>query len=123
RFNEIEFARDENIQITGHWRCCSEADFFTTGDFLLALDRHVRDSKPVLRHDHSQLEARAKNWLVPARKKTAGIGRFKLGSEHDLPSATALLLITHVEKALPLLIYFARKTKRKRVLAAGEFGR
>jgi hypothetical protein len=63
------------------------------------------------------LEARAKDRLVPARKKTTGIGRFKLASQHDLPSTGALLLIPHVEKALPLLIYFTRETKRQRMLA------
>jgi hypothetical protein len=117
RFNEIKFTCNENIQVTGHRRSCSEAHLFAAGDFFLALDRHVRDSQPVLRHDCGQLEARAKDRLVPARKKTTGIGRFKLASEHDLPSTTALLLIPHIKKALPLLIYFAREMKRQLVLA------
>src|SRR5438034_9014642 len=113
RFNEIEFACNENIQVTGHRRRRGEAHLFAASDFFLALNWHVRDSEPVFRHDRGQLEARAKDWLVPAGKKSTGIGRFKLASQHGLPSATALLLIPHVEKALPSLIYFTRETKPK----------
>jgi hypothetical protein len=116
RFNEIEIACNENVQVTGHRRGRSEAHLFAASDFFLVLDRHVRDSEPVFRHERGQLEARAKDRLVPARENSTGIGRFELGSEHDLPSATAFFLITHVEKALSLLIDFAREMKRERVL-------
>ena len=114
-------SRHENVQVTGHRRSRSEAHFFSVIDFFLALDWHIRYREPVLRYDHGQLKARAKQRFVPARKKPTGIGRFKLRSEHDLARAAALLLIKHVKKPLPLLIYFAGETKREYVIAGRKF--
>ena len=51
RFNEIEFARNENVQVTGHRRRRSEAHLFAASDFFLALNWHVRDCEPVFRYD------------------------------------------------------------------------
>src|SRR5436309_1678359 len=74
RFNEVEFARDENIQVTGHRRSRGKTYLFEVSDFFLALDWHVRDREPVVRHDCSQLESRAKGSLVPAGAKSTRVG-------------------------------------------------
>src|SRR5207253_8154875 len=121
RFDVIEFACDEDIEVTGHrWRDW-ETHFFAAGDFFLALHRHVRYGDPALRNDSRQFEARPKSRFIPAGKKPAGISRFKLRSEHDLPRAAPLLLITHVKESLPLLIDFARNTKLERVISGHKF--
>ena len=109
RFDEIEFACDENIEITRHRRSRGKAHFLSASHCFLALDRHVRYGEPVFRHNCRQLKTRAKNWLVPAGEKSASIGGFKLRSEHDLFCSAALLLVGHVEKSLALLIDLARK--------------
>ena len=115
RFDQIQLAGDENIQVTRHrWRWC-EAHFFSIIDLALAFDRHVRNGEPVFRNDSIQLKSRAKTGLVPTREKPPRIRRLELGAERDLFRARTLLLIAHVEKPAPLLIDLAGKTKRERV--------
>ena len=124
RFDKIKFTGDEDIQITRDRRRVSEAHFFPAGDFFLALDRHVRDGQPIFRNECGQLKARAKGRLIPARKKTTSISRFKLRPEHDFFSGgrrTPLLLITHVKKPLSLLIDFPGETQRQRVISGRKF--
>src|SRR5206468_12882525 len=123
RFDGLEFTRNENVQVTGHRRGRSETHFLAASDFFFTLDRHIRDSEPVLRNNRGQLEARAKDRLVPARKKSTGIGRFKLASQHDFPSTGALLPIPHIEKTLPLFVYFTREAKCKRMIAGRKLRR
>src|SRR5207249_8734004 len=117
RFDKIEFAADEDIQITRHRRSGGKTHLFPAIDFFFTVDRHIRHSEPVLRHNNGQLKTRAKGRFIPAGKKSPGVGRFELSSEHDFLCAAALLLIVHVEKALPLLIDFARETKPKSVIS------
>src|SRR5206468_1699746 len=91
RFDVIEFPCNEYIEVTGHQWSRRETHFFAAVDFFLALDRHVRYCDPVLRNDGRQLKTRPESRLIPAREKPAGIGRFKLRSEHDLPRTAPLL--------------------------------
>src|SRR6266511_1007461 len=112
RFNDIELAGNENIQITRHWRSRREAHFFSAGHWFLAFYGHVRYGQPILRHHCAQLKTRTKRRLVPAGEKPASIGCFKLGSEHDFSNPTALLLITHVEQALTLPVHLPLKSQR-----------
>ena len=41
RFDEIEFASNEDIQVTRHRRSRGKAHLFSASDFFLALHRHV----------------------------------------------------------------------------------
>ena len=126
RFDEIELASNEHIQITRHRRGRGKAHLFSASDFFLALNRHVRDGDPISRNDGRQLKARAKGRFVPTREKSASVSCFELRPEHEFffgSCRTPLLLITHVKKALPLLIDFARKTKRKPVISGRDFRR
>ena len=121
RFDQIELARDKNIQITRHRRSRGKANLFSAIDFLLALDWHVRYGEPVFRHDCAQLKTRAKNRFIPAGEKPAGVSRLELRTEHDFPLASALLLITRVKKSLSLLIDFPREAKRECVVSRRKF--
>ncbi len=115
RFDQIQLAGDENIQVTRHRRRWCEAHFFPIVDFALAFDRHVRNGEPVFRNDSCQLKSRAKTGFVPTREKAPRIRRLELGAERNLFRARTLLLIAHVEKPASLLVDFAGKTKREHV--------
>ena len=121
RFDEIELASNEHIQITRHRRGRGKAHLFSASDFFLALNRHVRDGDPISRNDGRQLKARAKGRFVPTREKSASISRFKLRSEHDFFCAAPQPLVMHVKKPLSLLIDFPGETERERVLSGRKF--
>ncbi len=122
RFDQIQLAGDENIQVTRHRRRWCEAHFFSVVDLCFGLDRHVRNGQPVFRNDGGELKSRAETWFVPTREKAPRVGRFELRAERDLFRARALLLIAHVIKPAPLLIDFSRKTKRERVRSGRKLG-
>jgi hypothetical protein len=63
------------------------------------------------------LKTGAKNGFIPARKKSPCIRRFELRSKHNLWRAAALLLVAHVEKALPLLIDLAGEPERESMIS------
>ena len=128
-FNEIEFARDENIQVTRHrWRCgethffAARPDYFRVVDLCLGFDRHIGNREPVLGHDGGELKARSETGFIPTWEKSAGIGRFELRAERYLFRVGPLFLIPHIKKSLALLVDFARKAKGQRVIAGRKFG-